>query len=94
MVIVCSMPYAAGSLREYSKLRSLIVEHMRSPEAYMTILVNYTDEVTIEEYIEASHINQDGAWGTTAEILHMLEANIASYNSDDKRYPRVQPGSY
>ena len=55
----------------------------------MTLLVNYIDEVTIEEYIEASHMDQDGAWGTTAEMLvlaHILEANIASYNSDDKRY--------
>ena len=44
----------------------------------MTLLVNYIDEVTIEEYIEASHMDQDDAWGTTAEMLvlaHMLEAN-------------------
>ena len=38
----------------------------------MTLLVNYIDEVTIDEYIEASHMDQDGAWGTTAEMLvHM-----------------------
>ena len=61
----------------------------------MTLLVNYIDEVTIEEYIEASHMDQNGAWGITAELLelaHMLEANIASYNSDDKRYQVYSPG--
>ena len=77
-----------GSVREHFKLGSLIVEHMRSTEACMTLLVNYI-KVIIEEYTEASHMDQDGAWGTTAEMLllaRMLEANRASYNSDDKRY--------
>ena len=40
-------------------------------------------------------MDQDGAWGTTAEMLVlacMLEANIAFYNSDDKRYQVYSPG--
>ena len=40
-------------------------------------------------------MDQDGAWGTTAEMLvlaRMLEANIAFYNSDDKRYQVYSPG--
>ena len=76
-----------GSVRERFKLRSLIVKHMQSTEVRITF--NYIDEVTIEEYIETSHMDQDGARGTTAEMLvlaHMLEANITSYNSDDKKY--------
>ena len=86
-----------GSVNQHLLLRRLIVEYMRSTEACMRLLANHIDYefVTIDEYIEASRMDRDGSWGTTAEIItlaHMLGVNIVSYNSDDLQYQVVSPG--
>ena len=76
--LFCALCYIIrGSERQHFKLRSLIVEHLRSNEACMRLLGNYIGE-PFTEYIEDSQMDQTGMWGTTTEMLalaHMLEVN-------------------
>ena len=55
---------------------------MRSTEACTHLVV-----CTIQEYIEDTQMHHK--WGTDRQIFvlaHMAEANIATYNTDDKYY--------
>ena len=86
-----------GSQRQYFKLRSAIVAHMRSTTACTNLLGGYNiiTERTIDEYIEHSHMEQNGVWSTQSEMFvlaHMAEINISSFNKQEQRYNFLFPG--
>ena len=59
-----------GSDREHSRLRSQIVEHIRSlrqdglSESLETTLIGYS----VEDHLRQHRMDQDGSWGTDVEV--------------------------
>ena len=53
------------------------------------------DVVTIDEYIEHSHMDRNYTWGSHTEMIvlaHMAGVNIASYNTLVRDYDFLSPG--
>ena len=84
-----------GSEREHFKLRSLIIHHLRTEIRSWRLIPNHINEMTLEDYITNSQIDQLGVWGTETEMLvlaHVLEVNIAFYNQVLRSYQIYSPG--
>ena len=69
-----------GSERQHFRLRSIIVEHMRSLAQSVHGLYL---EGSLEEYLVQSDMQCNGVWGTDVEVViaaHLLDMNIAMFN--------------
>ena len=81
-----------GSESQYYRLYCLIVEHLRSfvgTDKELQVLGSLIQDDTIDDYIDRTQIDQEGAWGGDIEmalISHKLKINVASFN--------VQTGHY
>ena len=80
-----------GSDKENSRLRSQIVENIRSlrrdglSESLETTLIGYS----VEDHFRQHRIDQDGSWGTDVEVAalsHLLGTNIALYDIPTGQY--------
>ena len=61
----------------------------------MSVYISEDEYDSIEDYLQQSHMDRDGVWGTTAELLvfaHLAGVNIASYNNEDGSYHILSPG--
>jgi hypothetical protein len=85
-----------GSESQHSEIRHLIVQHLLTEENCIQLLANYISvDNTIGQYLERTHMERDGVWGTTVELVtfsHMAGVNVASYNTEDERHHVLSPG--
>ena len=82
-----------GSEREHFKLHSLIIHHLRTEIRCWRLIPNHINEMTLEDYITNSQMDQLGVLGTETEMLvlaHVLGVNIASYNQVLRSQGRIQ----
>ena len=75
-----------GSERQHFRLRSVIVEHIRSLAQSVHGLYlegNLMMQENLEEYLVQSDMQCNGVWGTDVEVVvaaHLLDVNIAMFN--------------
>ena len=53
------------------------------------------DDVTIDDYIQHTRIDEEGTWGSQTEIYvlaRMTGLNIFSFNTHARRYAYILPG--
>ena len=85
-----------GCESQHREVRRHITQHLLNEPNCRRLLENYIPEYsTLEEYIQHTHMDREGVWGTTTELLafcHMASVNIASYNTDEGSYHVLGPG--
>ena len=85
----------SGSETQHLKVRSLIVEHLKSSHAYSRLHPNYIPDTSVEQYIERTGMDRNGTWGGTVEFVvlaHLVGVNVASYNTTNNTYHLFGPG--
>ena len=53
------------------------------------------DDVTIDDYIQRTCIDEEGTWGSQTEmyvLAHMTGLNVFSFNTRARRYAYILPG--
>ena len=78
-----------GSERQHLFLRRAIILYMRTTNECMRLLVGLVDDVTIDDYIQRTRIDEEGTWGSQTEmyvLAHRTGLNIFSINTRARMY--------
>ena len=81
-----------GSQEGHLAVRIAILRHMQSI-AHLLLGVHVTQN-SIAEYVQDTHMDMDGAWGTEVETLtlaHLLQTNIYMFDTISDRWLLFSP---
>ena len=82
-----------GSERQHLFLRRAIIHYMRTTDECMRLLAGYLVDVTIEDYIQRTCIDEEGTSGSQIEmyvLAHMT--GLISFNTQARMYAYTLPG--
>ena len=83
-----------GSQEQHMAVRRAILNHMVQIAHFLLFHHMPSQYLSIQEYIQHTHMDRDSAWGSDLEILtlcHLLGTCIFSYDTEAKAWYRFSP---
>ena len=79
-----------GSERQHLFLRRAIIHYMRTTDECMRLLAGHiVDDVTLDDYIQRTRIDEEGTWGSQTEMYVLAHM---TFNTRARMYEYLLPG--
>ena len=79
----------------YYAITGAIIHYMKTTDECMRLLAGHIDDVTINNYLQRTRIDEEGTWGSQTEmylLAHMTGLNLFSFNTQARMYAYILPG--